>query len=74
MCCKSEQIYPINDTNGGGYINKEGVIVLEQKYGFAGRFVGDYAIVQNKNLKYGIIDKKVIVVVYFEYEDLNNLF
>ena len=73
MCCKSEQIYPINDINGGGYINKDGVIVLEQKYGFAGAFVGDYAIVQDKNLKHGIINKKGTVIIDFEYEDLNNL-
>ena len=73
FCCKSEQLYPINDTNGGGYINKDGVVVLEQKYGFAGMFVGNYAIVQDENLKYGIIDKKGKIVVDCEYEDLNNL-
>ncbi|MBR3628391.1 MAG: WG repeat-containing protein [Elusimicrobia bacterium] len=72
-CCKQEHLYPINDTNGGGYINKDGVIVLEQKYGFAGRFVGDYAIVQDENLKYGIIDKKGTVVIDFEYDELDNL-
>ena len=72
-CCKEEHLYPINDANGGGYINKDGVIVLEQKYGFAGRFVGDYAIVQDENLKYGIIDKRGNMVVDFEYDDLNNL-
>ncbi len=73
MCCKSEQIYPINDTNGGGYINKDGIVVLEQKYCFAGMFVGDYAIVQDENLKYGIINKKGTAVIDFEYEDLTNL-
>ena len=69
----SENLYPINDKSGGGYINKNGDIVLKQKYKFAGRFVGDYAIVQGKNLKYGIIDKKGNVVINFEYDSLDNL-
>ena len=68
-----ENLYPINDKNGGGYINKDGVIVLKQEYNFAGKFIGDYAIVQNKKLKEGIIDKKGNVVVDFEYDDLCNL-
>lgn len=70
---KTENLYPINDKSGGGYINKDGVIVLKQKYNFAGRFSGNYAIVQDKNLKYGIVDKKGNVVIDFEYDDLNNL-
>ncbi|MBR3654180.1 MAG: WG repeat-containing protein [Elusimicrobia bacterium] len=70
---KAENLYPINDESGGGYINKDGDIVLKQKYNFAGRFVGDYAIVQNKNLKYGIIDKQGNLIVKFDYEELNNL-
>lgn len=69
----SENLYPINDKAGGGYINKNGVIVLEQKYNFAERFVDNYAIVQGKNLKYGIIDKKGNVVINFEFDSLDNL-
>ena len=68
-----ENLYPINDKAGGGYINKNGVIVLKQKYNFAERFVDNYAIVQGKNLKYGIIDKKGNVVVNFEFDNLDNL-
>ena len=69
----SENLYPINDILGGGYINKDGVIVLKQQYNFAGRFSGNYAIVQNKNLKYGVIDKTGNLVVDFEYDCLDNL-
>ena len=69
----SENLYPINDKSGGGYINKNGVIVLAQKYNFAGKFVDDYAIVQNKNLKEGIIDKNGNIVVDFNYDYLNSL-
>lgn len=69
----SENLYPINDKSGGGYINKNGAIILDQKYNFAGKFVDEYAIVQNKNLKEGIIDKKGNIVVDFDYDYLNNL-
>ena len=69
----SENLYPINDKNGGGYINKDGLIVLEQKYNFAGKFSGDYAIVQDKNFKYGIIDKEGNIIINFEYEELDKL-
>lgn len=69
----SENLYPINDKSGGGYINKNGVVVLEQKYNFAERFVDNYAIVQGKNLKYGIIDKKGNIVVNFEFDNMDNL-
>lgn len=68
-----ENLYPINDEKGGGYINKNGNIVLKQKYNFAERFVGDYAIVQDENLKKGIIDKKGNVVIDFKYNNLDNL-
>jgi hypothetical protein len=47
----SENLYLINDKSGRGYINREGVIILEQKYNFAERFSSDYAVVQDKNLK-----------------------
>ncbi len=69
----SENLYPINDKNGGGYINKNGKIILEQKYNFAFRYIGDYAIVQGKNLKYGVIDKNGKTVIDFEYDNLDNL-
>ena len=46
---------------------------MEQKYNFAERFVDNYAIVQGKNLKYGIIDKKGNVVINFEFDNLDNL-
>ena len=70
---KSEILYPINDNSGGGYINKDGIIVLEQKYNFAGKFVDNYAIVQDKKLKYGVIDRKGNVIVDCKYENLDNL-
>lgn len=70
---EAEQLYPINDKNGGGYINKHGNIVLEQKYYFARRFEGDYAIVQNKDLKEAVIDKKGNIIIDFEYGDFDNL-
>ena len=66
-------LYPINDKNGGGYIDKLGKIKIEQKYNFALRFVGNYAIAQGKNLKYGVIDKIGNTVIDFKYEDLKNL-
>lgn len=69
----SENLYPINDKSGGGYINKDGVVKIEQKYGFTGRFEGNYAIVQAKDSKYGVIDKNGNVVVDFIYDDLKNL-
>ncbi len=69
----SENLYPINDTNGGGYINKYGIIVVKQAYNFSGKFADNYAIVQDKNLKYGVIDKKGNIVINFEYENLDNL-
>ena len=68
-----ENLYPINDKNGGGYINKSGLIVIKQKYNFASGFKGDYAIVEGKNLKKGIIDKKGNLVIDFIYDDLENL-
>lgn len=76
ICIKaysSENLYPINDKNGGGYINKNGEIILKQKYNFALRFNGNYAIIQAKNLKYGVIDKKGNIVIEPRYEDLKNL-
>jgi hypothetical protein len=68
-----ENLYPINDKKGGGYINKDGVIVLKQQYKFAGKFIDNYAIVQNKKLKEGIIDKKGNVIIDFKYDCLQNL-
>ena len=65
-------LYPINDKNGAGYITKEGKVKIEQKYDFAFRFNGNYAIVI-KNSKYGIIDKNNNVVLDFIYENLENL-
>ncbi len=70
---KNENLYPINDKNGGGYINKSGLIVIEQKYNFVSRFVDNYAIAQSKNSKYGIIDKRGDVVIDFQYDELDNL-
>ena len=29
---KSENLYPVNDKKGGGYINKTGNLIIEQKY------------------------------------------
>ena len=68
-----ENLYPINDKQGGGYINKYGDIIIKQKYNFAFRFNKNYAIVQGKNLKYGVIDKKGNIVVDFKYDELDNL-
>ncbi len=70
---KSGNLYPINDDNGGGYIDNNGNIIVEQKYKFTFRFDGNYAIVQGENLKYGVIDKKGNIVIDFIYDDLNNL-
>ncbi|MBQ3640408.1 WG repeat-containing protein [bacterium] len=70
---KSGNLYPINDNAGGGYINKHGDIVIEQQYNFAFNFVGNYAIVQGKNMKYGVINKKGNAVINFEYDNLDNL-
>ena len=69
----AQNLYPINDQNGGGYINKNGEIVIAQNFGFAQRFSGNYAIIEGKNSKYGVIDKKGNLVIPFEYEDLSNL-
>jgi len=66
-------LYPINDKNGGGYIDKTGKIIIEQKYNFTFRFIKNYAIVQAKNYKYGIINKKGNTVIDFKYENLNKL-
>ena len=73
FCSKSENLYPINDQYGGGYINKFGKVVIEQKYHFAFPFVGDFAITQNNNLKYGIINKKGNVVIDATYDKLEKL-
>ena len=69
----SENLYPINDKNGGGYINKDGILVLEQKYKFAGRFNGHFAIVEGQNSKKGIIDKTGKIIINIEYDDLDKL-
>ena len=69
----AQNLYPINDKRGGGYIDKNGKIVIAQNFGFALRFSGNYAIVQDKNSKYGVIDKTGNLVIPFEYEDLSNL-
>ena len=45
---------------------------MEQKYNFAGKFVDNYAIVQDKKLKYGVIDRKGNVIVDCKYENLDN--
>ena len=70
---KKDNLYPINDKNGGGYINKDGSILIEQKYNFAYAFVDNFAIVQAKNNKYGIIDRNGNVVIDFQYDELTNL-
>ena len=67
-----ENLYPINDKKGGGYINKDGSIIIEQKYGFTQRFIGNYAIVELNN-KYGVIDKSGNIVIKAQYDDLKNL-
>ena len=69
----SNNLYPINDKSGGGFIDNKGNIIIEQKFNFAFRFIGNYAIVQSKNQKYGIIDKNGKIVLNFEYEDLSDL-
>ena len=69
----ANNLYPINDNKGGGYIDKQGKIIIEQKYNFAYGFIGKYAIVEDKNHKKGVIDKKENVVVDFINEDLVNL-
>ena len=66
-------LYPINNNLGAGYIDKTGKIIIEQQYKFAFNFVGDYAIVQAKSGKYGIIDKSGKTVVDFNYDELDNL-
>ncbi len=75
FCAKvySLNLYPINDEQGGGYINKYGEIIIKQNYNFAFRFNKNFAIVQGKNLKYGIINKKGNVVIDFLYDELDNL-
>ena len=70
---KSNNLYPINDKNGGGYIDKAGNIAIKQKFDFAFGFIDNYAIVKGKNFKYGIIDKNGNIIIDFKYEYLDNL-
>jgi len=72
-CAFAQNLYPINDKSGGGYIDKNGEIVIAQNFGFTFNFSGNYAIAQNKNLKYGVIDKKGKTIIGFNYDELLNL-
>jgi len=65
-------LYPINDSNSGGYIDKNGNIKIKQQFSFAYRFKDNFAIVE-KNNKFGVINSKGRVVVGFKYDELKNL-
>ena len=59
-------------TQGCGYMDKEGNVVISQDFSQAGMFLGDYAFakkyIEGKGFKWGYINKKGETVIPFEYD------
>jgi len=55
-----------------GYVNKSGQEIIKPQFDDAFDFEGDYAAVV-KAEQYGLIDKKGLVVVDFQYQDLTDI-
>lgn len=68
----NEGLAPVYKEEGGGYIDMTGQIVIPTKYNRVTSFHNGFARVQNKDYKWGVINKNGEIVLPCVYEEFSN--